>query len=137
MAFIKQLLTAVTSFYGRKALYFWFKKWILTFISVCQFISHPSQNINFHYLLSKIPLLFPITNLMITVHFPIFFLPRIVLILYFHIFSEPLFLIFAWYTVEPRSIVFQGDGENKRWMRENDQSGKLLNITHYVVRSSS
>jgi hypothetical protein len=23
-------------------------------------------------------------------------------------------------TVEPQSIVFQGDGENKRWMREND-----------------
>jgi hypothetical protein len=23
-------------------------------------------------------------------------------------------------TVEPRSIIFQGDGENKRWMREND-----------------
>jgi hypothetical protein len=41
------------------------------------------------------------------------------------------------YTVEPRSIVFQGDGENKQWMRENDQSGKLLHITHYVVRSSS
>jgi hypothetical protein len=29
-------------------------------------------------------------------------------------------------TVEPRSIVFQGDGENKRWMRENDDSGKPL-----------
>ena len=40
-------------------------------------------------------------------------------------------------TAEPRSIVFQGTGENRRWMRENDQSGKLLHITHYVVRSSS
>jgi hypothetical protein len=30
------------------------------------------------------------------------------------------------HTVEPRSIIFQGDGENRRWMRENDQSGKLL-----------
>jgi hypothetical protein len=36
-------------------------------------------------------------------------------------------------TVEPRSIVFQGDGENKRWMRENDQSRKLLFLTRKVV----
>ena len=33
-------------------------------------------------------------------------------------------------TVESRSIVFEGDGENKRWMRKNDQS-------KYVVLSSS
>ena len=33
-------------------------------------------------------------------------------------------------TVESRSIVFQGDGENKRWMRTNDQSGKLLHIVN-------
>ena len=33
-------------------------------------------------------------------------------------------------TVESRSIVFEGDGENKRWMRKNDQS-------KYVVFSSS
>ena len=66
-------------------------------MSVCQFIWHPSLNMNFHYLLNKIPLLFPITNLMITIHFLIFYLPRILLILYFHIFSEPLFLIFTWY----------------------------------------
>ena len=32
--------------------------------------------------------------------------------------------------MEPRSIVFQGDGENKRWVRENDQSGKLLHIVN-------
>ena len=35
------------------------------------------------------------------------------------------------HTVEPRSIVFQGTGENKR-MRGNDQSGKLLHITWCV-----
>ena len=34
------------------------------------------------------------------------------------------------YTVESRCIVFEGDGENKRWMRKNDQS-------KYVVLSSS
>ena len=34
------------------------------------------------------------------------------------------------FTVEPRSIVFQGDGENKRWMRENNQSRKLLHIVN-------
>jgi len=36
--------------------------------------------------------------------------------------------IFIWVrsTVESRSIVFQGDGENKWWMRTNDQSRKLL-----------
>ena len=34
--------------------------------------------------------------------------------------------------MEPQSIVFQGDGENKRWMRENDQSRKLLHITWCV-----
>ena len=33
-------------------------------------------------------------------------------------------------TVESQSIVFEGDGENKRWMRKNDQS-------KYVVLSSS
>ena len=33
-------------------------------------------------------------------------------------------------TVESRSIVFEGDGENKQWMRKNDQS-------KYVVLSSS
>ena len=38
--------------------------------------------------------------------------------------------IIVLYTVESRSIVFEGDGENKRWMRKNDQS-------KYVVLSSS
>jgi len=29
-------------------------------------------------------------------------------------------LVWDSYTVEPRSVIFQGDGEKKRWMQEND-----------------
>jgi hypothetical protein len=32
------------------------------------------------------------------------------------------------YTVKPLSIVFQGDGKQKRYIRENDSTGKQLKI---------
>ena len=48
----------------------------------------------------------------------------------FHQYCKIIHLPLKLYTVESRSIVFEGDGENKRWMRKNDQS-------KYVVLSSS